>query len=87
VVDCSQGPVGEQVRESSRASPVVGAWSCASWVVRSGGRGSLPPLVTMPMANDLMPSDPGEFLFYQTEDGHTRLHVRMEGETVWLSQK
>ena len=39
------------------------------------------------MANDLTPSDPGEFLFYQTEDGRTRLQVRMEGETVWLSQK
>jgi hypothetical protein len=39
------------------------------------------------MLNDLVPSDPGEFLFYQTEDGRTRLQVRMEGETVWLSQK
>ena len=39
------------------------------------------------MANDLVPSNPGEFLFYQTEDGRTRLQVRMEGETVWLSQK
>jgi hypothetical protein len=25
------------------------------------------------MATDLAPSDPGEFLFYQTEDGRTRL--------------
>ena len=49
--------------------------------------GSLPRLVTMPMANDLVPGDPGEFLFYQTEDRRTRLQVRMEGETVWLSQK
>ncbi|MBM2812794.1 MAG: hypothetical protein HW416_3553 [Chloroflexi bacterium] len=39
------------------------------------------------MANDLVPGDTGEFLFYQTEDGRTRLQVRMEGETVWLSQK
>jgi len=39
------------------------------------------------MANDLVLGDPGEFLFYQTEDGRTRLHVRMEGETVWLSQR
>lgn len=39
------------------------------------------------MANDLVPGDPGEFLFYQTEDGRTRLQVRMEGETVWLSQR
>lgn len=28
----------------------------------------------------------GEFLFYQTEDGQTRLQVRLEGETVWLTQ-
>src|SRR5260221_7606031 len=41
----------------------------------------------MPMANDLVPSDAGEFLFYQTEDGRTRLQVRMEGETVWLSHR
>ncbi|BET65678.1 RhuM family protein [Opitutales bacterium ASA1] len=27
------------------------------------------------------------FLFYQTEDGQTRIDVRVEGETVWLSQK
>ncbi len=26
-----------------------------------------------------------EFLFYQTEDGQTRLQVRLSGETVWLS--
>lgn len=39
------------------------------------------------MAGDLVPTDTGEFLFYQTEDGRTRLQVRMEGETVWLSQK
>ncbi|OFV93128.1 MAG: hypothetical protein A3G76_16820 [Acidobacteria bacterium RIFCSPLOWO2_12_FULL_65_11] len=32
-------------------------------------------------------ADPGEFLFYQTEDGRTRLQVRMEGETVWLSHR
>ena len=39
------------------------------------------------MATDLVPSDAGEFLFYQTEDGQTRVQVRMERETVWLSQK
>ena len=26
-----------------------------------------------------------EFLLYETEDGHTRIDVRMVGETVWLS--
>ncbi|HEY5344810.1 MAG TPA: virulence RhuM family protein [Verrucomicrobiae bacterium] len=28
----------------------------------------------------------GEFLFYQTEDGRTRLQVQFQGETAWLSQ-
>jgi hypothetical protein len=29
----------------------------------------------------------GELIFYQTEDGQTRLQVRLEAETVWLTQK
>ena len=29
--------------------------------------------------------DGGEFFLYQTDDGHTRIDVRVEGETVWLS--
>ena len=33
------------------------------------------------------PGDSGEFILYQTEDGHTRIEVRMADETVWLSQK
>lgn len=28
---------------------------------------------------------PAEFLLYQTEDGQSRIEVRMSGETVWLS--
>ena len=28
---------------------------------------------------------PAEFLLYQTEDGQSRLEVRMNGETVWLN--
>ena len=28
-----------------------------------------------------------DFLFYQTEEGCTRIHVRLENETVWLTQK
>ena len=39
------------------------------------------------MAAELVPSNPGEFLIYQTEDGQSRVQVRFEGETVWLSQK
>jgi hypothetical protein len=31
------------------------------------------------------PQNPGEFLLYQSEDGRTRLEVRMTGETVWLA--
>lgn len=31
--------------------------------------------------------DPGEFILYQTEDGRTRLEVRMANETVWLTQR
>jgi hypothetical protein len=27
-----------------------------------------------------------EFIFYQTDDQQTRLQVRLEGETVWLTQ-
>ena len=40
--------------------------------------------------SDLIPSSPatgGEFLFYQTEDGRIRLQVRVQDETVWLTQK
>lgn len=34
-----------------------------------------------------IPKNSGEFLLYQTEDGQTRIEVRFEAETVWLSQK
>lgn len=27
-----------------------------------------------------------EILIYQTEDGHTKIDVKLEGETVWLTQ-
>lgn len=33
------------------------------------------------------PKPRGEFLFYQTDDGRTRLQVRLDDETVWLSLK
>ncbi len=33
------------------------------------------------------PEPSGEILLYQTEDGSTRIDVRMEGDTVWLSQR
>jgi hypothetical protein len=28
-----------------------------------------------------------QVIFYQSEDGRTKLDVRLEGQTVWLSQK
>jgi hypothetical protein len=28
-----------------------------------------------------------QILLYQTDDGHSRIEVRLENETVWLSQK
>jgi len=34
----------------------------------------------------ILPPD-GEFLLYNTEDGITRLEVRLSGETVWLNQE
>jgi len=33
------------------------------------------------------PTPATELLLYQAEDGRTRLQVRLEGETVWLTQK
>src|ERR1019366_10253044 len=32
------------------------------------------------------PESGSELILYQTEDGRTRLEVRLEGETVWLTQ-
>ena len=32
-----------------------------------------------------LPDDPGQFILYQTEDGQTRVEVRIFRETVWLS--
>ncbi|MBI5451605.1 MAG: virulence RhuM family protein [Gammaproteobacteria bacterium] len=39
------------------------------------------------MAKRNLPESTGEIILYQTEDGKTRLEVRLEDETVWLSQK
>ncbi len=33
------------------------------------------------------PDDSGEFILYQTEDGQTRIDVRMAHDTVWLTQR
>ena len=38
------------------------------------------------MSNELIPNVPGgEFILYQSEDGRTKLEVRVQNETVWLS--
>jgi hypothetical protein len=39
------------------------------------------------MADESIPGNPGDFLIYQTADGRTRVQVRIEQETVWLTQK
>ncbi len=39
------------------------------------------------MSDDsLIPSSCGEFVFYQTEGGQTRIECHFEDETIWLSQ-
>ena len=35
--------------------------------------------------NDLAPRG-GNILIYQTEEGRTKIEVRLEGETLWLNQ-
>ena len=38
--------------------------------------------------NELAPRESGgEFLLYQTEDGQVKLEVRLQDETVWLTQQ
>ena len=42
------------------------------------------------MSDDLpapTPDNPGDFLLYETEDGQTRIEVRLADETVWLPQR
>lgn len=34
-----------------------------------------------------MMEDKGEIVIYQTQDGITKLDVRLDGDTVWLSQE
>lgn len=34
----------------------------------------------------MVPPAPGEFLLYQSEDGRSRLDIRFDGETLWLTQ-
>lgn len=37
--------------------------------------------------SELTPNNTSQFIIYQTEGGHTKIEVRLENETVWLTQK
>ena len=44
------------------------------------------------MSKDLLPGDgrdsgKGQFLVYEAEDGQVKIDVRLEDETVWLTQQ
>ena len=38
------------------------------------------------MQNDLEIMEENKIIIYQTEDGQTQIDVRLENETVWLTQ-
>jgi hypothetical protein len=61
----------------------MGKARCA--ICRGGGRQSL-ETVNSKAAMEPEPKFKSELILYQTEDGHTRLDVRLEHETVWLTQ-
>ena len=37
--------------------------------------------------NEEIMEDKGEIVIYQTQDGITQLDVRLDGETVWITQE
>jgi hypothetical protein len=41
----------------------------------------------MSTPDDINPPGKGQFLVYPTEDGQTKIEVRLENETVWLTQQ
>ena len=43
--------------------------------------------MTIKKQNDAIIPPSGDFILYQSEDGATRIEVRLQDETVWLSQK
>src|SRR5664280_2379630 len=47
-----------------------------------------PPAPVISAADRMRKADPqkSEIVLYQTEDGRTRLEVKLENETVWLTQ-
>jgi hypothetical protein len=44
-------------------------------------------LLELEPTDHLKPTNQSQFIIYQTEDQQTKLDVRFEGETVWLTQK
>ncbi len=57
-----------------------------SWVGRVGFTAVVKGLQRVKKRGNEQPQK-SELILYQAEDGKTRLEVRFEGETVWLSQK
>src|SRR5262247_2584031 len=51
---------------------------------QNDGAGAARPTRTTAMA-DLVARGEAEFLIYQAEDGRTRIEVRFDGNTAWLS--
>ena len=43
-------------------------------------------LLLLPLQNDLEIMEENKIIIYQTEDGQTQIDVRLENETVWLTQ-
>ncbi len=43
-------------------------------------------IIVSKMENNLMPQDSGNIIIYQSEDGKTHIEVRVEQDTVWLTQ-
>ena len=41
----------------------------------------------MSVSKNKNPPAKGQFLVYSAEDGRTKIEVRLEGETVWLTQQ
>ena len=37
--------------------------------------------------SELTPNNTSQFIIYQTEGGQTKIEVRLEDETVWLTQQ
>lgn len=43
--------------------------------------------MSLGLPSDQGPDNTGELIFYQTEDGHSRIQLRLHEGTVWLTQR